>query len=386
MPSENTIYLSAIFILFGLVSYIYIKFIDKDDDNVINPDYLIGLKYLLDEKSDKAINLFSNIINIDDDTIETHLALGVLFRRQGNIDKAIKLHEMILKKDQLNEYHYYQTLEELGEDYFAAGIYDKSENIFLKLKTVKSHEITSLKKLIKIYEYTSEWDNALISLEELINIDSLSESKTMVTHYLCQIADDHLKLDNPELSVDYINKAKSQNNHSIRAHFLQTIIDVNDKNLITAIEHYKELAKVSNLGHLLLLPKLFKLSKDSNEEDKVTSAIEEIIKENPIVNESLAHLSIMNLELDQKIITTSFIEYISKQIYYKEIIKFNETSFTATINNQDFISNLRQSLHKTTKNNYKYTCKNCGYKTIALSWQCPTCRDWESANPINFIS
>ena len=386
MPSENTIYLSAIFILFGLVSYIYIKFIDKDDDNVINPDYLIGIKYLLDEKSDKAINLFSNIINIDDDTIETHLALGVLFRRQGNIDKAIKLHEMILKKDQLNEYHYYQTLEELAEDYFAAGIYDKSENIFLKLKTVKSHEIASLKKLIKIYEYTSEWSNALISLEELIDIDSLNESKTMITHYLCQIADDHLKLDNPELSVDYINKAKSKNNHSIRAHFLQTIIEVNNKTLIRGIEHYKEISKVSSLGHLLLLPKLFKLSKDSNEDDKVTSAIEEIMEENPIVNESLAHLSITNLELDQKIITTSFIEYISKQIYYKEIIKFNETSFTATINNQDFISDLRQSLHKATKNDYKYICKNCGYKTIALSWQCPTCRSWESANPINFIS
>ena len=84
MPSENTIYLSAIFILFGLLSYIYFKFIDKDDEKIINQDYLIGLKYLLDEKSDKAINLFSNIINIDDDTIETHLALGVLFRRQGN--------------------------------------------------------------------------------------------------------------------------------------------------------------------------------------------------------------------------------------------------------------------------------------------------------------
>ena len=94
----------------------------------------------------------------------------------------------------------------------------------------------------------------------------------------------------------------------------------------------------------------------------------------------------MNLELDQKIITTSLIEYISKQIYYNEILQFNKASFTTTINNHDFISNLRQSLHKATKNNYKYTCTNCGYKTIALSWQCPTCRSWESANLINFIS
>ena len=386
MPSENTIYLAAIFILFGLASYLYLRFIDKDDTNVINPDYLIGLKYLLDEKSDKAINLFSKIINIDDDTIETHLALGVLFRRQGNIDKAIKLHEMILKKDKLNEYHYYQTLEELAEDYFAAGIYDKSEDIFLKLKTIKSHEIPSLRKLIKIYEYTSEWDNALITLEELIDIDPLNDSKTMITHYLCQIADDHLKLDNHELSIQYINKAKAQNNHSIRAYFLQIKIEADSKNLNTAIEHYENLSEVSNLGHLLLLPTLFKLSKESNEEDKVVSVIENIIKEKPEVNESLAHLSIINLELDQKVITTSLIEYISKQIYYNEILKFNKASFTTTINNHDFITNLRQSLHKATKNDYKYTCNNCGYKTIALSWQCPTCRSWESGNPINFIS
>ncbi|MBT7752830.1 MAG: hypothetical protein HN733_00005, partial [Gammaproteobacteria bacterium] len=100
----------------------------------------------------------------------------------------------------------------------------------------------------------------------------------------------------------------------------------------------------------------------------------------------LAHLSITNLELNQNIITSSLIQYISKQIYYSEVLKFDKNSFTVTINNKDFISNLRQSLNKSTKNNFKFSCSNCGYKTIALSWQCPTCRSWESATPINFIS
>ena len=102
----------------------------------------------------------------------------------------------------------------------------------------------------------------LFTLEELINIDPLNDSKTMITHYLCQIADDHLKLDNRELSIQYINKAKAQNNHSIRAYFLQIKIEADSKNLNTAIEHYENLSKVSKLGHLLLLPTLFKLSKE----------------------------------------------------------------------------------------------------------------------------
>ena len=86
--------------MFGLLGYFYLKFIDKDENqNKINPDYLTGLKYLLNEESDKAIDLFSNIIDIDEDTIQTHLALGVLFRRQGKFDKAIKLHENIILDD-----------------------------------------------------------------------------------------------------------------------------------------------------------------------------------------------------------------------------------------------------------------------------------------------
>ena len=131
----------------------------------INPDYLTGLKYLLNDESDKAIDLFSNIIEIDDETIQTHLALGVLFRRQGKIDKAIRLHENILNKPDLDEEYYYQTLHELGENYFVAGIYDKAESVFEKLKTVDEQTVSSLEKLIIIYEYMSQWEKALENLE-----------------------------------------------------------------------------------------------------------------------------------------------------------------------------------------------------------------------------
>ena len=126
MPSESVFYLTGIFLLFGLLVYIYLNFFESDKSDNINPDYLTGLKYLLDEESDKAINIFSDLIEIDDETIQTHLALGVLFRKQGRVDKAIQLHEYILSKDELPENHYFQALFELGENYFSAGIYNLS--------------------------------------------------------------------------------------------------------------------------------------------------------------------------------------------------------------------------------------------------------------------
>ena len=99
MPSENVIYLAAIIFVSALLGYLYLKFIDKDEeDSKISPEYLTGLKLLLNEQADKAINLFSEIVQVDEETIETHLALGVLFRKQGKIDQAIKLHENIISR------------------------------------------------------------------------------------------------------------------------------------------------------------------------------------------------------------------------------------------------------------------------------------------------
>ncbi len=89
MPSESVFYLTGIFILFGVLVYIYFNFFESDNDDAINPDYLTGLKYLLNEESDKAINLLSKLIESDDETIRTHHALGVLFRKQGRVDKAM---------------------------------------------------------------------------------------------------------------------------------------------------------------------------------------------------------------------------------------------------------------------------------------------------------
>ena len=89
MPSESVFYLTGIFLLFGLLVYIYLNFFESDKSESINADYLTGLKYLLDEESDKAINIFSNLIEIDDETIQTHLALGVLFRKQGRVDLSL---------------------------------------------------------------------------------------------------------------------------------------------------------------------------------------------------------------------------------------------------------------------------------------------------------
>ena len=384
MFSDSILYLSSIFLLFALMGYLYIKFFDSEDnDKKINPDYLTGLKYLLNEESDKAINLFSNIIEIDDDTIQTHLALGVLFRRQGKIDKAIKLHENIISKPDLEENYYFQTLSELGENYYAAGIYDKAEEIFLKLKEVKAHKISSLEKLIKIYEYLCQWEQALKNLEELSVVDNENNLINSTSHYYCQLSQDSIDNNNLDKAEAYLKKARENNPKSIRQMFLSSIIALKKNNLNSALDHYMKMTTETPVGHFILLPLL--LERANNEEKGIIdNKLIQMVSRNPKIEIYFSMLSVMRPEIKNKTLFKSFRKQILANTLINEILNQNN-AITSHIIDDNLIENIKSIINKKTMNEYKYNCTQCGYETISHSWQCPTCKNWEKSTPINFI-
>ena len=384
MFSESILYLSSIFLLFALMGYLYIKFFDSEnDDKKINPDYLTGLKYLLNEESDKAINLFSNIIEIDDDTIQTHLALGVLFRRQGKIDKAIKLHENIISKPDLEENYYFQTLSELGENYYAAGIYDKAEEIFLKLKEVKAHKISSLEKLIKIYEYLCQWEQALKNLEELSIVDNENNLVNSTSHYYCQLSQDSIYNNNLDKAESYLKKARENNPKSIRQMFLSSIIDLEKNNLNSALDHYMKMTTETPVGHFILLPLLLKRA-NSEEKGIIDNKLIQMFSTNPEIEIYFSMLSVMRPEIKNKTLFKSFRKQILANTLINEILNQNN-AISSDIIDGNLIDNIKSIINKKTMNEYKYNCTQCGYETISHSWQCPTCKNCEKSTPINFI-
>ena len=384
MFSDSILYLSSIFLLFALMGYLYIKFFDSEDnDKKINPDYLTGLKYLLNEESDKAINLFSNIIEIDDDTIQTHLALGVLFRRQGKIDKAIKLHENIISKPDLEENYYFQTLSELGENYYAAGIYDKAEEIFLKLKEVKAHKISSLEKLIKIYEYLSQWEQALKNLEELSIVDNENNLISSTSHYYCQLSQDSIDNNNLDKAEAYLKKARENNTKSIRQMFLSSIIALEKNNLNSALDHYMKMTTETPVGHFILLPLLLERA-NSEEKGIIDNKLIQMVSTNPEIEIYFSMLSVMRPEIKNKTLFKSFRKQILANTLINEILNQNN-GISSHIIDDNLIENIKSIINKKTMNEYKYNCTQCGYETISHSWQCPTCKNWEKSTPINFI-
>ena len=365
-----------------MLGYIYFNFFEQDDKNNINPDYLKGLKYLLDEESDKAINLFSDLIEIDDETIQTHLALGVLFRKQGRVDKAIQLHEYILSKEDLPENHYFQTLFELGENYFSAGIYNKAEEIFIKLKGHDDHSEAALNKLIKINEYYGEWKKALSFLEELdvISNQDLSVSRN---HYYCEIAEIHIENDDIDSANNYLLMAQGLHTDSIRSEYIKMLIDLKGSKHSSAINSFVSMVNKNRIAYILALPKIIQSTDGDHKE--ISGVLRELIDGDPESKKYLAMVCVMFPDIKNGVIEEVMQLFIENQEIVREIDKLdNDYSIVSTIS-PNLSRRMRLILNKKMTSEYKFNCKKCGYQTISFSWQCPTCKSWESSLPINFL-
>ena len=383
MPSESFFYLTGFFLSFGILVYIYFNFFEAENNDDINPDYLKGLKYLLDEESDKAINLFSDLIKIDDETIQTHLALGVLFRKQGRVDKAIQLHEYILSKEDLPENHYFQTLFELGENYFAAGIYNKAEEIFLKLKDYDDHTEAALNKLIIINEHYGEWIQALLFLEQL---DALSDHDLSVSrnHYYCEIAEMHIENDDIQSANNYLLKAQGLHTDSIRSEYIKMLIDLKNLKKDSAIKSFVTMVNKNKIAYILALPKIIQ-SSNKIDTETVDLKLRELLNNDPESQNYLAIVGVMFPEIKNGVVEEVIQYFIENQDIVREIDKLdNDYSIVSTISNH-LSQSMRLILNKKMEDEYKYNCKKCGYQTISFSWQCPTCKSWESSLPINFL-
>jgi lipopolysaccharide biosynthesis regulator YciM len=136
MPTESTFLLAGLFLLLAAAGWAMGRFGERDEEQPpapLNIDYLKGLNFLLNEQTDQALEHFLEMVRVDDKTIETHFALGSLFRRRGEVDRAIRIHQNIIARPDLAAEQRDQALYSLAKDYLHAGLLDRAENLFARL-------------------------------------------------------------------------------------------------------------------------------------------------------------------------------------------------------------------------------------------------------------
>ena len=161
--------------------------------------YFQGLNFLLNEQPDRAIESFVEAVKVDPETVELHFALGSLFRRRGETERAIRMHQSLIERDHLPEDLKLQALSELGQDYLKAGLLDRAEDVFDKLKA-SPHAEDAKRNLLEIYQLEKDWAKAITIAAELPDFASQKE----IAEYYCELAAAEMIRARPEAAAESV--------------------------------------------------------------------------------------------------------------------------------------------------------------------------------------
>ncbi len=187
--------------------------------NELSSDYFRGLNYLLNEEQDKALEVFLRLAEYNRDTVETHLALGNLFRKRGEVDRAIRLHQHLVSRPGLSDEMKTVALLELGEDYMRAGLLDRAETLFSDLVAMDALAPSALRHLIAIYQHEREWHKAIDHARRLEGLNGEDES-AMIAQFYCELAEQSRQHGARTEAREYLREAFVCQADCVRAHML----------------------------------------------------------------------------------------------------------------------------------------------------------------------
>ncbi len=351
----------------------------------LSSNYIKGLNYLLNEQPDKAVDTFIDLLQVDTDTVDTHMALGHLFRKRGEVDRAIRLHQNIIARPQLSKKNHNKALYELAVDYQAVGMYDRATNLFDKLLAEPKHKKDSLHQLLNIYQATRDWEQAAKTAEQLEIVMGEKQSKA-IAHYYCELATEKKNAKDLKTAMATIKKALVANPNSVRASLLQGDIYFEDSNYKAAIKAYSKLLEQD----IAFLPEALHNLKEAFEQRKDEKGylkfLQQSIEKGAGVSAVIELSKIIKKEQGDR----AAAEKIGMHLREKPSLKGLHQLISMHIEHahdsaKPSLQLLDGIVEKLVERKPRYVCHNCGFNGRIIHWQCPSCKDWSSIKPIQGI-
>ena len=193
----------------------------------------------------------------------------------------------------------------------------------------------------------------------------------------------HIENGDMKSANTYLLKAQGLHTDSIRSEYIKMLINLENSDNLAAISSFISMANKNRVALIIALPKI--LQSTENNLDGINIELSRLLDNDPEIMDSLAIVGVMYPDIENKLIEDVMQSFIERQDIVQEIDKLDENySIASTISNQ-LSQRMRLKLNNKMKSEYKFSCKKCGYQTISFSWQCPTCKSWESSSAINFL-
>lgn len=326
-------------------------------------DYYVGLDHLINDRFDHAAEIFTRMAHDDADAAEIQFALGSLFRRRGEVDRAIAIHTRL--REQGGEALRDKAAFALALDYFSAGLMDRAEALFTELTASPEYRAAAQDRLLRLYESEGEWANALKVFHELPPALQ-QERRRIAAHYLCELAEQALLRGDTEGSWAWLQQAREHAPDLPRADVLTARLTERDGQLPAAVALYLKALEASPELALEIVPRLLAIARPLEGADPMSELTGRLRQANTLSPRQLLWLLITALPRED-------VDRLSR--ITGELGGGQSASEAAS---------LRMLLRRIGEAGGRYQCEDCGLHSVGWFWRCPKCRSWDSMRPAVF--
>lgn len=357
---------------------------DEPHYTKLSKQYYVGLNYLLNEQPDKAVDVFIKLLEVDSDTVETHLALGSLFRRRGEVDRAIRIHQNLIARPQLSQQQRVEALMALGRDYMSAGVFDRAERIFAEVSEIGAEQTaSSLQYLLNIYQQEKAWEQAIAIVRKL-EVTTGERMHKVIAHHYCELVGEAMKQKNVEQGKYYLKKALATDKDSVRASLLLGQIEASEGRYKSAIKAYKRVRFQDPDFLSESIPPLVLCYERLGNAKECKDYLYETLQEYPRISIIL----ILAKHIGQTDSVEAAADFVAEQLSRHPSIRGLNTLIQWHIDTtygkvRDKLQMLRTVTSKLLENKPIYRCGTCGFGSKTLHWYCPGCKQWSAIKPIH---
>ncbi len=342
--------------------------------------YFTGLNFLLNEQPDKAIEAFIEVVKVDPETVELHFALGSLFRRRGETERAIRMHRNLLERSDLGPEQRLHAMIELGQDYLKAGLLDRAEEVFLKLKD-SPHRAESLKFLLEIYQQEKDWLKAIGIAHELEK-DSGQSSQKEIAHYYCELAISQTTHSRPEEARRHLDSALAAHRKCVRANIILGDLAAAAGDRAGAIDAWKQIEQQSPAYLALVAQRLLESYRALGRAGEGLTLLRGYLA-------SFPSLDLLDVAF-QSTLDVEGADAAYKLV--KDELRRNQTLLgldklleaqilAAPAERRHDLELVKNLVHSHTRRLARYRCESCGFQARQFHWHCPACGGWETYPP-----